>query len=66
MEFFFSLFLFLQICRIHDSAVNIMFDAQSVYKYVNIVLVKGSNLRKKITIISEPFTALYANIVSWV
>ena len=29
-----------------------MFDAQSVYKYENIVLVKGSNLRKKITIIS--------------
>ena len=55
----FSLLLFLQICRIHDSAVNlleIVFDAQSVYKYV----------RKKITIISEPFTALYANIVSWV
>ena len=43
-----------------------MFDAQSVYKYVNIVLVNGSNSRKKITIISEPFTALSANIVSWV
>ena len=42
-----------------------MFDAQSVYKYVNIVLLKGSKLRKKITIISEPFIALYANIVSW-
>ena len=43
-----------------------MFDVQSVYKYVNIVLVKGSNLTKKITIISEPFTASYANIVSWI
>ena len=43
-----------------------MFGAQSVYKHENIVLVKGSNLRKKITTISEPFTALYVNIVSWV
>ena len=43
-----------------------MFDAQSVYNYVNIVLVKGSNFKEENYYYFKPFTALYANIVSWV
>ena len=33
--------------------------------HVNIVLVKGSNLRKKITIISEPYFAYFVTF-SWI